>query len=191
MQVNSAKELLKSYNSGERDFSYSNLRSADLRSADLSGANLRSADLSGADLRNADLSGADLRSADLRSADLSDAKNLNPLIAARLLVCPEYGCFYGYKKGFNKSIILLFIPEDAKRSSATTRKCRASKARVEKIWDAQGNEIDLAYSIHDLNFVYKLGEWVYPDKWEEDRWNECSNGIHFFMTRIEAENYRE
>lgn len=23
----------------------------------------------------------------------------------------------------------------------------------------------------------------------QDRWNECSNGIHFFMTRREAELY--
>jgi len=27
------------------------------------------------------------------------------------------------------------------------------------------------------------------DKWDDDRWNECSGGIHFFLTRAEAEAY--
>ena len=26
-------------------------------------------------------------------------------------------------------------------------------------------------------------------EWDDNRWNECSGGIHFFVNRIDAENY--
>ncbi len=62
-----------------------NLSKADLSGADFSWANLREADLSGANLSGADLCGADLSWANLREADLSGA-NLNRagLISANL-----------------------------------------------------------------------------------------------------------
>jgi hypothetical protein len=41
----------------------------------------------------------------------------------------------------------------------------------------------------DYAFIYQVGATVYPDSWDEDRWNECSHGIHFFITRKEAEEY--
>jgi len=34
--------------------------------------------------------------------------------------------------------------------------------------------------------VYTVGEMVYPDSWDDNRWNECSHGIHFFINRQEA-----
>jgi len=27
------------------------------------------------------------------------------------------------------------------------------------------------------------------DQWNEDRWKECGGGIHFYLTKIEAENH--
>lgn len=41
----------------------------------------------------------------------------------------------------------------------------------------------------DASFVYEVGKEVVPDLFDEDRWKECSHGIHFFITRKEAENY--
>ena len=161
-----------------------NLRNANLRSADLRSANLRSANLSGANLSGAYLSGADLSAADLRSANLSGAEDLNPLIASRLLVCPEYGSFTGWKKCWNNVIVKLFIPSKARRSSATSRKCRAEYAKVLEIYGAEEG-----ISTYDNNVIYRKGETVKCDKWEEDRWIECSGGIHFFITELEAENY--
>jgi uncharacterized protein YjbI with pentapeptide repeats len=58
------------------DFSWANLREADLSGANLSGADLRGADLSWANLREADLSGANLNRADLISANLNGAVGL-------------------------------------------------------------------------------------------------------------------
>jgi hypothetical protein len=71
-----ATELLAAYTAGQRDFSYADLRGADLRDAILRGANLRGADLSEAILRGVNLRGANLRGADLSDANLSGAQGL-------------------------------------------------------------------------------------------------------------------
>ena len=169
-----------------------NLRGADLRGANLINANLINANLSGADLINADLSGANLSGADLSGANLSGAdlrkaKNV-PYIP---MICPEEGSFIGYKKASGK-IIKLCIPEDAKRSSATTRKCRCNKAVVLAIYELDGSisKATGVASSRDINFIYKINKEVVVDDFDEDRWNECSTGIHFFMQRHEAINYQ-
>ncbi|MDE2071726.1 MAG: pentapeptide repeat-containing protein [Patescibacteria group bacterium] len=154
------------------------LREADLSGADLSGADLWRADLRWADLRWANLSGANLRRANLRGADLSGAKNICTLVAARLFVPPQEGSFIAFKKCRGDRIIKLIVPAEARRSSATTRKCRADLVQV-----LEGEGV----SIYDETTVYTPGEIVRCDRWEEDRWIECGGGIHFYMTREEAE----
>ena len=171
------------------DLRYADLRSADLRSADLRSADLRSADLSDADLSDADLRYADLRSADLRSADLRSAK-YNASTSFFVLQCPEKGAFVGFKK-VNGYIVELEIQAEAKRSSATTRKCRCEFAKVLSITNKDGSDSGLT-AIHNDNYCgcdYVVGEIVRADEWDDDRWNECSHGIHFFITRDEAVNY--
>ena len=158
---------------------------ADLRDADLSDADLRGADLRGANLRGADLIGADLHDANLRGATLSGAINI-PFIA---LSCPSEGSFIGWKKIYDY-IIKLEIPEDAKRCSATTNKCRCDRAKVLSITSIKsGEEIQELCNDRYSACVYKVGEMVYPDSFDDDRWNECGNGIHFFINRQEAINY--
>ena len=181
------------------DLRGANLYDADLYDADLSNANLRVADLYGADLRGADLYGADLYGADLRGANLYDA-NLSKANLTRIrynnktlffaLQCPEEDNFIGYKKAQNK-IVKLLITKDAKRSSATTRKCRCSKAKVLSITELDGSDSGLTSinSKYDPNFTYRVGEIVEVSNFDEDRWNECSTGIHFFITRDEAVQY--
>ena len=169
------------------------LRVADLRDADLRDANLRVADLRDADLRDANLYGADLRGADLRGADLYDANlrgvRYDERTAFYAMQCPEKGAYIGYKKAEGK-IVELEIQEDAKRSSATTRKCRASKAKVLSITSIDGKEhFEEAKSNYDNSFVYEVGETVEVKDFDENRWNECSAGIHHFITRGEAERY--
>ena len=165
--------------------SKANLREANLREANLSEAYLSEAYLTGADLRGADLRGADLRRSYLGKANLSEAKLDWPL------VCPEKDSFIGYKKCRDNLIAKLEIPEDSLRSSATSRKCRCSKARVLSITDLDGSEVNIEYAVsgRDSGFLYKVGEVVSVDDFDTNRWNECSTGIHFFMTREEAVNY--
>ena len=48
---------------------------------------------------------------------------------------------------------------------------------------------EIGYSNHDGNFQYKLGEFVFPNDFDDNRWEECSSGIHFFITLQEAIDY--
>ena len=152
------------------------------------------ADLSGADLRGADLRDADLSVANLSGANLSGAKNIKSVkydenTSFFALQCPEKGEYVAYKKAHGL-IIELKIPADALRSSATSRKCRASKATVISITDAAGNPAGTKVpSDYDSNFVYEIGKTVEVASFNTDRWSECSAGIHHFITRQEAVNY--
>ena len=152
----------------------------------LRGANLRDTDLRGAYLRGADLSCTNLIGADLRDADLRGAKNI-PFVP---YACPDTGSFIGYKKA-GKYIVELEILKDARRCSATSRKCRCDKAKVLSIITPDGNETDITAieSNYDHNFIYTVGEVAEVPDFDDDRWNECSTGIHFFINRQEAVDY--
>ena len=170
---------------GYADLGGADLRDADLRNADLRGANLGHANLRYADLRCANLSDADLGGANLWSTDLSCVKNIFFPMA-----CPEKGSFIAFKKA-GCYIIELFIPSNAKRCSATSRKCRCSKAKVISITTPSGDKTNITevHSNYDPSFIYKLGEYVEVKNFDDNRWNECSTGIHFFITRQEAVEY--
>ena len=141
-----------------------------------------------ADLRYANLRCVNLRYADLCDVNLHDAKNV-PFIP---YACPDSGKFIGYKKA-SDCIVELEIPEDAKRLSATTRKCRCNKAKVLRILNYNKEILDIieVRSDYDSNFVYKVGEIVSVDNFNEDRFNECSTGIHFFINFQEAVDYNQ
>ena len=146
------------------------------------------ANLSDAYLRDANLCGADLRGANLSFADLCGVI-YNEQTSCFAMQCPEKGSYIGYKKAEGK-IVELEIQEDSKRSSATTRKCRASKAKVLSITSLDGKEFfDEAVSDYDSSFVYKVGETIEVKNFDENRWNECTTGIHHFITREEAVFY--
>ena len=161
-------------------------RGADLGDADLRDANLRDANLRGANLGGANLRGADLGDANLRDANLRDAKEI-PYIP---LACPSDGPFIGWKKVHNH-LIKLLIPDGARRSSATSQKCRCDKALVMEITDLDGtNPIREIENIsREPHTLYRVDEMVYPDSFDDDRWNECSHGIHFFINKQNAINY--
>lgn len=162
------------------------LRGTMLCGADLRGADLREADFCGANLCDADFSGADLRGVRLYGADLREAKSI-PFIP---MACPEIGSYIAFKKA-DGHIVVLEIPEDALRSSATTRKCRASKARVLRIENLDGSisHVQAVHSYYDSTFIYKVGKTVEIRDFNTDRWDECSTGIHHFMSRQEAAEY--
>jgi hypothetical protein len=182
---------LRGANLRDADLRGANLRGADLydadlRDADLRGANLRDADLRGANLRGANLYGANLYGADLRGANLRDAKNSDYAIA-QTRILPE-GDIIGYKKCVDDKIVRLLIPKEAKRSHAMGRKCRAEYAEVLKI-TKNSKHYKKAISQNQASFIYKVGETVHCDKFDEDWTQECSGGIHFFITKLEAERY--
>jgi len=179
---------LSGANLSSADLRSANLSGADLSGADLSGANLssaylRSANLSSAYLSGANLSGANLRSANLSGANLSGAKGAD-LAVAMTRILPE-GDLIGWKKCNNSVIVKLRIPSEAKRSSAFGRKCRAEFADVLEIIGAE----KAFTNAHGPQTVYRVGERIHPDEWDENWMEECSHGIHFYITRLEAENH--
>ena len=164
------------------------LRGANLFGADLCDANLCDADLRGANLYNAYLYNANLCDADLRGANLYNVK-ANHTTAMFFPQCPD-GEFIGYKKAGGK-IVKLLIPADAKRLSGTTLKCRCSKATVLEIQELDGSPANVkeVRSDFDKSFVYRVGETVSVKDFDDYRWNDCSRGIHFFISREAAVSY--
>ena len=173
--------------------SWANLSGANLSGANLTGADLTGANLTGANLSGANLSGANLSWANLSRADLSRALNIDTLLwdsntAFYPLQCPQTGTYTAYKKA-NNLIVELEIPYDALRSSATSRKCRASKAKVISITDLEGRPAgdrvlsDYAYS---PKIEYIVGQTIEIPNFDTNRWRECAPGIHHYITREEA-----
>jgi len=167
----------------DADLQGTNLQGTNLQSADLRGANLRNADLWNANLQNADLRNVDLWNANLRNADLQGANLQDANLEGASL--PHFQIASGrlivWKKVQNK-IVTLSVPEKARRTgSLVGRKCRAEYARCLEI---EGGE-----PVTSRGVTYKVGKLIRPDKYDDDPRVECTNGIHFFLTRKEAEEY--
>lgn len=200
---------LENFNLSDMDFSHSNfinvnllnvnfcssqlvnvlLDDCDLQNANLKNTNLERSSLRRANLTKADISGTRLYAAVLENAILDDiifddnTKNFR-------IHCPEKGAFIAYKKGLNNLIVKLLIPSDARRVSSTMNCCRCDKAKVLEIKNFEGTKFfDEAWSTVAEGFCYKLGEWVYAENFNEDRWYDSTGGIHFWMTEDEAKAY--
>lgn len=200
---------LENYDLSDMDFSHSNfinvnlsnvnfcssqlvnvlLDDCDLQNANLKNANLERASLRRANLTKVDISGARLYAAVLENASLDDIIFDDKTENFRIH-CPEQGAFVAYKKGLDNLIIKLLIPSDAKRVSSTMNCCRCDKAKVLEIKNFEGTKFfNEAWSTVAENFCYKLGEWVYAENFNEDRWYDSTGGIHFWMTEEEAKAY--
>ena len=140
----------------------------------------------GANLNGASLYRASLNGASLYRASLNGATNI-PFIP---FACPSDGSFIGWKK-VNNCLIMLEIPEDAKRCSCTSQKCRCDKAKVLGITNLDTNESvsEIKNTSYFPAVTYVVGEMVYPDSFDENRWNECSHGIPFFINKQNAIDY--
>ena len=160
-----------------------NLAGANLAGANLAGAYLPDANLADANLAGANLAGANLAGANLAGAYLAGAKG-SDLVIAMTRILPD-GDLIGWKKCAGGAIVKLRIPAEAKRSSAFGRKCRAEYADVLEVIGAE-----FAFTnAHGPKTEYRVGQRVLPDSFDENWMDECSHGIHFFITRLEAESY--
>ena len=90
----------------------------------------------------------------------------------------------GYKKCQNNVIVTLEIPKDAIVFSINGDKCRTNKAKVIAIDGA-----DRAFSKF-CRMTYYVGDEFNIKDFNCEYNRECANGIHFFMTREEAEAYQ-
>ena len=115
------------------------------------------------------------------------------------MACPSDGAFIGWKKVHEVDkngeeiayLVKLLIPDDARRCSATNRKCRCDYAKVLAIYNISKNmeELDSVTGSKYMPTTYKVDENVYPDSFDDNRWKECSHGIHFFINKQEAIDY--
>jgi hypothetical protein len=130
--------------------------------------------------------------ANLYGANLDKNTKIDSNVAARTLIVPEDGPFFGWKKCSDGVIVKVAIGAKAKRSNSTGRKCRAEYVKDLGHFDKAGNplpEDHIAISTYDRTTEYQKGKIIRCDHWNENRWEECGGGIHFFITRSEAENY--
>ena len=180
-------------NGEQADLRWADLRGVEMSGVDLSLANMRGVNMRGAKMIQVDMRGANLIGTKMRGVDAIavDMRGANMRGAVCPMCCPEKGEFTGFKKVPGDYIVELRITETAKRSSATTRKCRCSEAVVMSITTIEGKEAEekTVFSAYDPGFSYTVGETVSVDNFDENRWNECAPGIHFFITREEAVNY--
>ena len=168
---------LKGANLTKANLTKANLAKADLRGASLRWASLRGTDLEGANLEGANFRGANLEGADLTEASLKEAKLPN------FQICPEKGSFVAWKKA-GQQVVELLIPAEAKRTSSLVgRKCRAEFVDVLEIsWGGKTAE-----SVR--GGIYEVGKRTFPDRYCDDIRVQCSHGIHFFITKKEAEDW--
>jgi len=110
------------------------------------------------------------------------------LLVAQTRILPD-GDLIGWKKCKDNVIVKLQIPADAKRSHAFGRKCRCEYAVVLDVIGAEEGESYQAKQNNQTPLIYRKGKTVRCHKWDENWTEECSGGIHFFITRIEAEIY--
>lgn len=130
-----------------------------------------------------------------KDAYLEEAKNIPVSLKSTLNITPE-GDLIVYKKidvtkDCHEAIAKLLIPKEAKRGNATGRKCRAEYAKVLSI-KSINNKVNYkkGTSQHDTDFVYRVGTFVEPtEPFDENNFDECSTGIHFYLTRYEAEQH--
>jgi uncharacterized protein YjbI with pentapeptide repeats len=167
------------------DLTKADLRSADLTSAQLVYADLTKADLSGANLKHANLSNAVLNGAFLNWANLSDTLlddvkgSLMEYRKGKILTQD----IIGYKKCESNVIVTLLIPRGAIVFSINGYKCRTNRAKVIAIDGA-----NRAYSTYKY-MTYYVGDEFNIYDFDLQYNEECAPGIHFFMTRKDAENY--
>lgn len=176
------------------DFHDSTVENALFDGCPMHGADFRNANMKTASFRYCDMGECDIRGANLFGAVLEYAKKDGIVSDENTqwfrLHCPEKGAFLAYKKCVNDRMVQLLVPADAKRTSATLPSCRCSRAKVLTIksFDFKEN-FDEAWSLVDEDFVYKKGQWVEVKDFNEDRWQDSTTGIHFWLTREEAKAY--
>lgn len=222
MRADFTKEDLVDFDFSGMDLRYvifaeANLRRAIFNEADLSHAVFREANLESvmaqhaicvhADFRRANMHNAYFAEAEFKGSDMSGANVYSAYFGGAgnvpyiPMACPEEGAFIGYRKALTGYILVLDIPEDARRDSGTTRKCRCDKARVLRIENLDRTPADIVsvacsfrndkYDIAEGKGLYytvavKTGDTVMAMKYSDDRWSRFNGGIDFYINRQDA-----
>lgn len=107
-------------------------------------------------------------------------KDLNQVPEGDIIVWKKLYCGYLAK---------LLIPADVERVTNISNKCRAKMAKVLEILTPTGENAQQMCSYHNTCFLYEVGKDVVAENWDNNPLNTCAGGIHFFMTKKQAEDY--
>ena len=178
------------------NMSYANLRYANMRNANVSYVDMRNANVSYANMSYANICSVDMRYANMRNVDMRNTNMMGVDMIGTNMSCVDMSGvdrlrkgiklsepIIGWKKCNNNVLVKLEIPRGAIVFSINNKKCRTDKAKVLEIIGA-----DRAYSNHKF-FSYYVGDIIEVFNFNCEYNVECAEGIHFFKTRKEAENY--
>ena len=169
-----------------------NLTNTRIDSCDMTNAVLCGANLSRAHIVSSNLSGADFKRADAFNASFvsCNMENISIDYETKFMAPAPEGDLIGWgKKGVY--IVKMRIPSKAKRSWATSYKLRAEFVETLEIWDGDDQVYAISHRAKDMTPLvrYAVGTLTWADQWDPNRWLECSHGIHFFLSREQAETW--
>lgn len=164
----------------------------DIRNMILVNCKLRGASFRGNDMEGIDLSGANIYAAVLEDAINQDKVIHNEETRWYDMSCPTEGPFIAWKCCTELRVVMMLVPADAKRCMATMETGRVSKVKVLSIKSIdESKSYDWAQSTVDPDFYYEVGKWLEPaNGFQEDRWKDSSEGIHFFLDRQQCVDYQ-
>jgi len=115
------------------------------------------------------------------------------------LSCPSKGAFIGWKKARcnnHDALVELYVPSEAKRTSGNSCKCRVDKAKVVSIIDLETGFDELIATSAFCKMLgiepieYKVGKWVEDYGFDSADDTICSGGIHLFIDKQAAMDYK-
>lgn len=200
------------------DLSNTDFRGATFTDVIFDGANMDNCNLVGAwffgknSMKNVKLTNSNLREAGMRYVDMTgiDISGTNCYAACfeyttqdgliydentqwYEMKCPPEGqAFVCWKCCTDLRVVQMLVPREAKRVMATQETGRTNKVKVLSIKSIDETEVfDWAQSTVDPDFFYETGKWIEPaNGFEENRWRDSSQGIHFFLERQQCVNYQ-
>ena len=174
-------------NAWSANFNETNCKDVVFLSANLTEASFEGADLDCASFAQANLTEANLQDTNIITAEFDNTVGVYP-------VCPEEGEFTGWTlaEEFDGTEYLLrvSVPWTARRSSGTTRRCRAEALSVDEVMSLDTEKsygFPYPYiTLKNRDFKLRLGETSTDENFEVDRFKVSSTDLYFWISKEEA-----
>ena len=174
-------------NAWSANFNETNCKDTVFLSANLTEASFEGADLDGASFARANLTDANLQDTNIVTTEFDNTVGVYP-------VCPEEGEFTGWTlaEEFDGTEYLLrvSVPWTARRSSGTTRRCRAEALSVDEVISLDTEKsygFPYPYiTLKNRDFKLRLGETSTDENFEVDRFKVSSTDLYFWISKEEA-----
>lgn len=174
-------------NAWSANFNETNCKDTVFLSTNLTEASFEGADLEGTSFAQANLTEANLQDTNIVTTEFDNTVGVYP-------VCPEEGEFTGWTlaEEFDGTEYLLrvSVPWTARRSSGTTRRCRAEALSVDEVISLDTEKsygFPYPYiTLKNRDFKLRLGETSTDENFEVDRFKVSSTDLYFWISKEEA-----